>query len=108
MNWQQQIETELEKAGQARSQGKEGQARVCARRAAGIAIREYYSRKGFALQSTSALDLLNQLRVDKHRSQQLTPLIDHLMLRVGKDFELPTGIDLVKEARLFCAKLLPD
>ena len=41
MNWQLNIEAEFEKAEQARRRGNEGQARVCARRAAGIAIREY-------------------------------------------------------------------
>ncbi|MFT3895039.1 MAG: hypothetical protein QM730_25720 [Anaerolineales bacterium] len=55
---QEQIQKEFEKADQARSKGNEGQARVCARRAAGIAIREYLNRKGIRPKSPSAVDLL--------------------------------------------------
>ena len=43
MDWQAEIQAELEKAQQARARGNEGQARVCARRAAGIAAREYFA-----------------------------------------------------------------
>ena len=40
MDWQIKIKAEFDKAEQARARGNEGQARVCARRAAGIAARE--------------------------------------------------------------------
>ena len=36
MDWQKDVDAEFEKAAQARARGNEGQARVCARRAAGI------------------------------------------------------------------------
>ena len=40
-DWKEKLQKEFERAQIARASGNEGQARVCARRAAGIAIREY-------------------------------------------------------------------
>lgn len=63
MNFQEQIEQEFALAEQARARGNEGQARVCARRAAGIAIREYLTRRGIRPPSASAYDLLDRKSV---------------------------------------------
>lgn len=106
MDWQTQIEAELQKAGQARVRGNEGQARVCARRAAGIAIREYLSRQGIRPPSTSAYDLLNLLKEDPRLPAGLKTIADHLTLRVTEEFRLPVEADLVAEARTLCTELL--
>jgi len=53
-DWKDKLEIEFERAETARSSGNEGQARVCARRAAGIAIREYYARRGQSVHTPSA------------------------------------------------------
>ena len=106
MDWHAQIETEFEKAEQARARGNEGQARVCARRAAGIAIREYLTRRGIRPPSVSAYDLLNFLKEDPHLSPDLKRIADHLTLRVTEEFKLPVNADLVAEARTFCENLL--
>ncbi len=106
MDWQTEIEAEFEKASQARLRGNEGQARVCARRAAGIAIREYLTRQGAQPPSTSAYDLLNLLKEDPRLSPDLRRIADHLTLRVTEEFRLPVDVDLVAEARQFCEDLL--
>jgi len=106
MDWQTEIDREFEKAEQARTRKNEGQARVCARRAAGIAIREYLTRQGIRPPSASAYDLLNLLREDPHLSPDLKLIADHLTLRVTEEFKLPVDADLVAEARKFCAELL--
>lgn len=106
MDWQTEIEAEFEKAEQARALKNEGQARVCARRAAGIAIREYLTRQGIRPPSTSAYDLLNLLKDDPHLSPDLRRIADHLTLRVTEEFKLPVNADLVAEARKFCEELL--
>lgn len=108
MDWQAQIESELEKAEQARARGNEGQARVCARRAAGIAVREYLNRQGIRPPSVSAYDLLNFLKEDPHLSTELRLIADHLTLRVNEEFKLPVEADLVAEARTFCKTLIPN
>src|SRR5215813_9557856 len=106
MDWQAQINAELENAEQARGRGNEGQARVCARRAAGIAVREYLTRGGIRPPSTSAYDLLNLLKEDPALSPQLKQIADHLTLRVNEEFKLPVEADLIAEARKFCEELL--
>ncbi|MBN2117022.1 MAG: hypothetical protein JW730_10640 [Anaerolineales bacterium] len=106
MDWQTEIKAEFEKAEQARRRGNEGQARVCARRAAGIAAREYLTRQGIRSPSASAYDLLNLLKDDPRLSLGLRRIADHLTLRVTEEFELPVNVDLVIEARRFCEDLL--
>jgi HEPN domain-containing protein len=108
MNWQEQVNAEFEKAEQARANGNEGQARVCARRAAGIAIREHLTRQGIRPPSVSAYDLLNLLKEDPRLSPDLKLIADHLTLRVTEEFKLPVNADLIAEARTFCESLLQD
>lgn len=108
MDWQTEIDQEFEKAKQARGRKNEGQARVCARRAAGIAIREYLTRQGVRPPSTSAYDLLNLLKDDPSLSPDLKRIADHLTLRVTEEFKLPVDVDLIAEARTFCEELLKE
>ena len=105
---QEQIQKEFERAEQARTKGNEGQARVCARRAAGMAIRDYLTRQGIRTPSTSAIDLLNLLKNDPLLSPDLKLIVDHLTLRVTEEFKLPIEVDLVLESRLLCRWLLPE
>lgn len=106
MDWQTQTQAEFEKAEKARARGNEGQARVCARRAAGIAAREYLTRRGIRILSTSAYDLLNLLKNEPTLAPELRQIADHLTLRVTEGFKLPVDADLVAEARTFCEELL--
>ncbi|MBE0680483.1 MAG: hypothetical protein IH589_01100 [Anaerolineales bacterium] len=101
-----QIETEFERAAQARAKNNEGQARVCARRAAGIAIRDYLTRRSIHIPSTSAYDLLNLIKEDTLLPPDLKLVADHLTLRVTEEFKLPVEADLVAESRLLCDWLL--
>jgi hypothetical protein len=106
VDWQTDIDAEFEKAEQARARGNEGQARVCARRAAGIAIREYLTRRGIRPPSVSAYDLLNLIKEDSGLSADLQRIANHLTLRVTEEFKLPVHADLIAEARKFCEELL--
>jgi HEPN domain-containing protein len=101
-----QIEKEFELAARARARGNEGQARVCARRAAGIAIRDYLARRGIPPRSASAYDLLNLLKDDPLLPPDLKLIADHLTLRVTEEFKLPVDADLVAEAKKLCDELL--
>jgi HEPN domain-containing protein len=108
MSLREQLEREFTLAEQARARGNEGQARVCARRAAGIAIREYLLRQGIRPPSASAYDLLNLLKDDPRLPSDLKRLADHLTLRVTEDFQLPVNADLIAEARMLCEALLKE
>lgn len=106
MNIQTQINLEFEHAEQARARGNEGQARVCARRAAGIAAREYLARRGQPVRTPSAYDLLKLLSEDALLSADLRQAAAHLTLRVNEEFKLPVDIDLLAEAKKLCEELL--
>jgi hypothetical protein len=106
MNPEIQIQGEFDRAEQVRAKGNEAQARVCARRAAGIAIRNYFTRKGTHVPSTSAYDLLNLLKEDTPLPPDLKLITDHLTVRVTEEFKLPVDADLIAEARLLCEWLL--
>lgn len=105
-DWQAKLQKEFDMAEQARTRENEGQARVCARRAAGIAIREYLTRQGLRPPSTSAYDLLNLIKDDPLLSPEIKLFAGHLTLRVTEEFKLPVDADLVAEARKLCNELL--
>ena len=100
------IQAEFEKAEQARAKGNEGQARVCARRAAGMAVREYLARQGPRPTRPSAVDMLNLIKEDPRLSPDLRRIVGHLTLRVTEEFKLPVEADLIAEARKLCDELL--
>ena len=102
------IQSEFKRAEIARKQGNEGQARVCARRAAGIAIREYYTRRGKIVRTPSAYDLLQLLADEPQLSPDLKQAAVYLTLRVNEEFKLPIDVDLLDEARKLCAGLLKE
>ena len=106
MNPQVQIDAEFERAEQARARGNEGQARVCARRAAGIAAREYLTRRGRMIHTPSAYDLLKLLIEDPLLRDDLRQIAAHLTLRVDEEFKLPVDIDLIVEAKKLCEGLV--
>jgi HEPN domain-containing protein len=105
-DWRSEIQTEFDRAEHARARGNEGQARVCARRAAGIAAREYFTRRGEKVRTPSAYDLLNILAEEQSLSAELRQSARYLTLRVNEEFKLPVSVDLVAEAKKFCDELL--
>ncbi len=100
------VQLELDSAQRARERGNEGQARVCARRAAGIAARLYLTRRGTPPHSSSAYDVLRLIAEDPLLPTRANEIAGHLVLRVNEEFKLPSGIDLLGEARELCDELL--
>ena len=107
-NPSEEIQLEFDQAQKARANGNEGQARVCARRAAGIAIRDYLIRSGIRPPSRSAHDLLNLIKEHAALPPNLKLVADHLTLRVTEEFKLPIEADLVAESKLLCDWLLKN
>ena len=101
-NLAEEIQNEFDRALKARANGNEGQARVCARRAAGIAIRDYLVRGGIRPPSRSAPDLLNLIKEQAALPPDRKLVADHLTLRVTEEFKLPIEADLVAESKLLC------
>ena len=108
MEWRARFEAEIEKAEQARARSNEGKARVCARRAAGIAAEEFLARRGARTQKGSAMAALEQLMIDSTLPADLTPLLAHLVQQVDGQFKLPAGVDLLADARRLRELLLRE
>lgn len=98
-NWEVEVDKELYRAEQARSSGNEGMARVCARRAASVALGKYFNQRGFPNVGASVIErikIFNSLPETSSRAREVT---NHLLLRVNEDHKLPIDIDLIEETR---------
>lgn len=93
------IENELARAEQARQKGLESRARVCARRAAGIALRAYYQSHQVPVAQSTIIDLLQLLQDDPQMDSELRRIANLLLTRVDEDFKLPFEGDLITETR---------
>jgi len=93
------MDAELEKAERARLAGNEGRARVCARRAAGIAARDFLSRHGIRLRDRSAYTALQALAEFPALALDLRIATLHLTARLTQAFTLPMDADLIADAR---------
>jgi hypothetical protein len=105
-SWQVRFSEELRQAEAARAAGNEGMARVCARRAAGIAAGEYLRRHGLSLSNPSAYARLKFLTQLPQTPPVVQEVINHFLLRINPDRSLPIQADLIAEARWLANELL--
>lgn len=95
-------ERELAAAALARAAGNEGRARVCARRAAGMAARDFLTRNRVRPRPASAYDALIALAQHPGLAPDLRAAASLLTLRVNEAFALPVAADPIAEARKLC------
>jgi hypothetical protein len=107
-SWETQINRELSQAEAARASGNEGKARVCARRAAGLAVEEYLTRQGVRLEPGSAYNYLRYLADLPDITPGMRLVAGHFLERVTTAHNLPMDADLIAEARWLVAQLLAD
>lgn len=97
------IERELQHALAAQAQGNDGEARVCARRAAGWAIRAYYQRRddpvGRLQWGGDAMTQLKRLQNDAAVPESVRAAAARLTTKVDFDHKLPFEEDAVEDAR---------
>jgi hypothetical protein len=93
------IATESENAERARRAGNEGRARVCARRAAGVAAQDFLTRHGVQGRNSSAYAALLTLGAFPGLAPDLQSAAVHLTTRLTEKFTLPIDADLIAEAR---------
>jgi len=105
-SWQERFSQELRQAEVAREAGNEGMARVCARRAAGIAAGEYLRRQGLVTSDPSAYARLKFLIQLPHTPPAVQEVINHFLLRINPDRSLPIQADLIADARWLANELL--
>lgn len=95
--WIIEVHRELDRGEAARAMGNEGMARVCARRAAGIALGEYFHQsglKGYGSSVQERIRLFKSMPISNDRAQEIA---DHLLIHVNEDHQLPINIDLLEE-----------
>ncbi len=93
-----QIQEELLLAKQSRLEGNEGRARVCARRAAGAAVKGYFEKAGIPHQGENAIQAMLLLRQSGDLPARVLKALDLLIQRVNEDYNLPANVDLIQEA----------
>lgn len=93
------ISEELHRGDIARRQGLEGRARVCARRAAGIAIRAYLENSTLPVPGNSVIDLLGYIQTVPELPEGTRQVVEYLLTRVDPSYNLPMDVDLLDEVR---------
>ncbi|MGB8214955.1 MAG: hypothetical protein WCE68_15510 [Anaerolineales bacterium] len=99
------MESELENAERARRNGNEGKARVCARRAAGLAARNFLIHHNAGPRDKSAYAALQVLAEFPGLAQDLRTAAIHLITPLTKTFTLPVDADLIADARKLIGEL---
>jgi hypothetical protein len=98
---------ELDLADEATAAGRLGRARVCARRAAGLAARQHLERLGASPRGASAVDALRALAALDGLPAEIRQAASRLTTRVTEDFTLPHPEDPLEDARAVIAACLP-
>ncbi len=95
-----QAQEELLLAKQSRLEGNEGRARVCARRAAGTAVKYYLGKIGLVSPTDNVLQSLDIFRERTTLPDRIEAAVGWLIHRVDDNFNFPEDIDLIHEAKL--------
>ncbi len=106
--WESLFQSEIRRAVNARLDGKERMARVCARRAVGIVIGEYFQRNKIPQDNPSAYDRLRYIQKLPDISEEVLSIIGHFLARVNAAHSLPIEVDLITEAQQLRTILLKD
>lgn len=93
------ISIELERAEAARAAGNEGKARVCARRAAGMAIQSHYRERFGETGRPNSLMLLRKFLHAPDTPEPLRAAAKRLTTRLRADHTMPFPEDLLQDAR---------
>jgi hypothetical protein len=105
--WRTKFDDEISRGQAARAGGNEGRARVCARRAAAIALREYLESSGSDTSGMDAFRLLNRVRDQPGLPAEVRETLDHLVTRVEPGGAFPIPADLLADAQMLANQLFP-
>ncbi|MEJ2561957.1 MAG: hypothetical protein P8Z42_04630 [Anaerolineales bacterium] len=102
------IEREMDLAEESRRQGREGRARVCARRAAGMAVAVFQERKTGVRPQANFYRLLRWFQQADDVPDRLKQAAARLTTRVRSDYSLPHPDDPLQDARTLIEALLSE
>jgi hypothetical protein len=100
------IEEEFTVAHASRLSGNEGRARVCARRAAGLAIGIYFENQTAEKPTGNAYKLLQWFSEQEEIPEELQRSARRLIVRVTPEYELPHEEDPIDDARSIVSAVL--
>ena len=95
-----QIEKEFSAAQDARKQGVEGRARVCARRGAGFAAAWICHSRSQQVRDTDSLNLLKILQSDESLPVAVREASQRLTAKISPDFTYAFATDPIDDARI--------
>ena len=94
------ITSELQMAEIAHCEGNKGKARVCARRAAGWAIRVWQTQHGIVQREQSAYRHLQVTATDDTLPVYIQAAAGNLITRINEEHNLPVDVDFLGDARV--------
>lgn len=94
------IEKEFTDAQEARQQGNEGRARVCARRCAGFAVSWLCHSRGRDVRDTDSLNLLKNIAADESIPAEVREASERLTAKIRPDFTYAFSTNPVGDARI--------
>lgn len=103
---QEAINLEFENALTSRREGNEGKARVCARRATGLAIRVHYEELEESIPTTNSLLILKWFADQPQFSDELRKAASRLTVHVTADHNLPHQEDPLADAKFLINAML--
>lgn len=106
--WESDYKKEFERATQARVEGNEGKARVCARRAAGIVIGEFLRRRGVADKTNNLYERLTIFNALPEVDGKYKEVCQHFVQKVDQEHNLPGHADLIQEVNWLKNRLLRE
>ena len=101
-----QIEKEFATATQARKAGNDGKVRVCARRAAGVAITLWLKSHSRERWGADAMNQLENLKLDESMPQSVRDAAVHLTTKITQQITAPFSTDPVQDSRIIIDYLL--
>jgi hypothetical protein len=101
------IRIEFSIAGRSRSAGNDGMVRVCARRAAGVALTYWLQDKERGPRANDAMSQLRALEGDLSIPEGVREAAKRLTARVTEHFEAPHASDPLEDCRVIIDYVLP-
>jgi hypothetical protein len=98
ITWQDEVLLELKAARLAAREKLTGRSRVCARRAAGRAVKEYFNRFGNQESALNFFDCLVAYGHEPDLPDAVRTSAQHLVQKVDQNHNLPGNIDLIADA----------
>jgi len=109
MTYPDEIEKELKRGREAKKDGNEGMTRVCARRAAGVAIRLWKDKRGRDVKwGTSAMSQLKTMALEETFPEAVRHAAERLTTQQLPDHTMPFDNDPLEDAAIVVEYLINE